>query len=134
MFVLTTERVIHEVPFDNGTGIVTIRFRGFEGDERERYEKNIAKISGIKNFPEKFQELMRQVAQTLIVGWDGIVGPDKQPLPFTPENLKAFLDHPEAEVYWFTAIRRYVTPRVLQPVNELKPTELDEDPDFLSSK
>lgn len=132
MFVLTNQRVIHEVPLDNGTGIVTIKFRTFEGDERDRYEKSYSKIAGAKSFPDKYQELVRQVAQTLIVGWDGVVDDEKQPVPFNDENLKAFLAHPESEVYWFTAIRRYLSPRVLQKAEELKADELEADPDFLS--
>jgi hypothetical protein len=134
MFVLTTQRVIHEVPFKNETGIVTIRFRSFEGDERERYEKNYSKIAGTKSFPEKNRELMRQVAQTLIVGWEGVVDGDKKPIPFNEENLKAFLAHPEAELYWFSAIRRYLNPLILGPSDELQPDELEADPDFLSEK
>ncbi|GEM_PF-2841030 len=132
MFVLTNQRVIHEAPFSNG---VVLLHREFEGDERDRYEKNLAKISGAKDFTEKYTELMRQVAQTLIIGWRGVFGDDKKPLEFTEANLLAFLKHPKSEPLWFTAIRSYANVRLLkQEADDLKPAELGSDPDFLPGK
>ena len=142
MLVLTNERVIHQVTLRNAEGPVTIKFRSFEGDERDKYDTALSLITGTPEYAEKYQQLMRDTAMQLLVGWEGVVSPvveevngekvnKMEPVPFTPENLRSFVYSPEAEVYWYTALRRYISPLVLEGADAFIPKEVTQNPGFL---
>jgi hypothetical protein len=53
-----------------------------------------------------------------VVGWEGIVGEDDQPLPYTPENLDALLSVP----YLYQAIAAGLTKASIgAPVKNSRP-------------
>ena len=62
-----------------------LEFRYFEGQERDRLQKEIAKIRGTKKFTEKFTNLLRQVCQVLLVRWEGVVDEEGKPLETSDE-------------------------------------------------
>lgn len=131
MFVLTTDRVITTHPYTDGT---VLKFRRFEGTERDEFDKQRSKLAGRKNFWPKYVKLIQQVAARLCVEWEGIVDANKKPLECNDTNKAAFFAHPETEKYWWAPIYGYLNPQKVS--DDATPQELGEaeDPDFFASK
>jgi len=135
-FILNSgKRRITRYPYSDG---VALSFRTFEGDERERFEKENAKILNgpKKSYLESLVELEKQVAITLLVDWEGVLDDEGNPVPMTDEAKAAFFDDPESVKYWDAPMTQYLWPR---RVDGKKDEPQDEEggavsPSFLSSK
>ncbi len=130
-FVLSSKRRTFIKKFDDG---VLLEFRYFEGNERERLQKEISKIRGTKKFTEKFTDLLRQICQVLLVRWEGVVDESGKPLETSEEAKKAFFNDAEAMKYWERAIMGYLYPSEELDSNGVLPEEAEGEPDFLSGK
>lgn len=131
-FVLSSKRRTFSKKFDDG---VMLEFRYFEGQERDKLQKELAKIRGTKKFTEKFTELMRQVAQVLLVKWDGIVDEDGKAVEASDDAKKAFFSDAETTKYWERALMAYLYPsEEVGDTESALPEEAAGDPDFLSGK
>lgn len=130
-FVLSSKRRTFSKKFDDG---VLLEFRYFEGQERDKLQKELAKIRGSKKFTEKFNVLMQQVAQALLVRWEGIVDEAGKAIEPTDDVKKAFFSDPEANKYWERALMAYLYPSEESGEDSVLPEEAEGDPDFLSGK
>jgi hypothetical protein len=130
-FVLSSKRRTFVKKFDDG---VLLEFRYFEGQERDKLQKELAKIRGSKKFTEKFNVLMQQVAQTLLVRWEGIVDDEGKAIEPAEDIKKAFFSDPEANKYWERALMAYLYPSEDSDQDSVLPEEAEGDPDFLSGK
>jgi hypothetical protein len=130
-FVLSSKRRTFVKKFDDG---VLLEFRYFEGQERDKLQKELAKIRGSKKFTEKFSVLMQQVAQTLLVKWEGIVDDEGKAIEPSDDIKKAFFADPEASKYWERALMAYLYPSEDSDQDSVLPEEAEGDPDFLSGK
>lgn len=134
-FILSSKRKLYRHPYSDG---VVLTFRGFEGDERDRFDKEFSKIVNgpKKHYLGALAELAKQVALTLLVAWEGIEDDQGAPVPLTDESKAAFFDDPEALKYWDAPISSYLWPTKL---TDRKPAEQAPEgeavtPDFLSSR
>lgn len=128
MFVLTTDQVITDYPYTDGT---VLKIRRFEGTERDEFDKQRSKLVGRKNFWEKYVKLLEQVGARLCVGWAGIVGPDGQPLECNAANKALFFAHPETKKYWWVPVYGYLNPQKADAQVEASGDLMEaEDPDF----
>jgi hypothetical protein len=131
-FVLSSKRRFFSRRFDDG---VMLEFRYFEGSERDKLQKELAKIRGTKKFTDKFNVLMSQVAQALLVRWEGILDEEGKVVEPTDENKKAFFTDAEANKYWERPLMAYLYPTEESAESDSAlPEEAAEDPDFLSGK
>jgi hypothetical protein len=130
-FVLSSKRRTFVKKFDDG---VLLEFRYFEGTERDRLQKEIAKIRGTKKFTEKFTDLLRQICQVLLIRWEGVVDEEGKALEPSEEAKKAFFNDAEASKYWERAIMGYMYPSEDLESTSVLPDEADGEPDFLSGK
>lgn len=81
-----------KVPVDGGVDeqVCTLRYRPLPTDEADALAKQIAKLPA-KDREAKQDELLLRT----VVGWGrDIVGPDKKPIPYSVETLKAALRWP----------------------------------------
>lgn len=108
-FILTKKRIIQPVQ----TGDVTFGFRRFEGEERDRFEKERARIANgpRKSYLTSLGDLCRQVAATLLVYWIGVLDEDGNPLgvPYLDENGKEVFDEAGRQAYTPTSIDQIMT-------------------------
>lgn len=87
-------------------GLPEIRFkaRAFKNkDDQKVMDKELEKIPTRRRVRNKItQEEQRAILNArikagLITDWDGIIGDDDKPWPFTPENLALALENPDYE-------------------------------------
>lgn len=141
-FILTDERVIQPVT----TGDITLAFRRFEGDERDRFDKAFSRIVGgpKKHFAASLEALFAEVATELCVWWAGPVDQSGKPVgtPYAAEagvatvdeeghpiaayvptqaQALAFFRHRESQPYWWSYINDYVWPKRKRKASERGP-------------
>lgn len=126
-FVLTSKQREFRFPFADG---VTLVLRGFEGNERARYQTELAKIIGTKRFGDRYDKLLAQVAQKLLIRWEGVLDEVGDAIPLSEENKALFFADAETRKYWYKAVNQYLSPRV----EEENAPEEGEEPDFLTAK
>ena len=68
---------------------VAAAMQGDEAAITRLAEQHRARKSGARDLA-----VMRAYARRIIVGWEGVTGPDDQPAPVTPEYVDAFLGSP----------------------------------------
>lgn len=127
-FVLTDKKQQFRFNYRNG---VKLTFRTFKRDkddnEADRFEKELAKIRGTKNFDDKFDKLLTQVAKRLLVDWEGVVDEDGHTIAFSPEAAAQFIDHHESRKYWYRPLSEYLYPPKEEEESELPEGE---EPNF----
>lgn len=129
-FMMTKKNREFRYPYTDG---VAITIRSFTDAERSKFELNLNKIRGTKNFGEKFEKLLKQVATKLIIKFEGVVDEAGKEvvLPADDEARFAitseFVADSETRKYWYRPLSEYLYPG--RADEEASPIE-GEDPDF----
>lgn len=155
-FIITQKRKEYRHEFSDGFALI---FRGFEGEERDLFDKELSKIrnaSGVlkpygkspkqqeakRQAEERFNKLLKillkQVAAALLTGWEGAVDEEGAAVALSDEARSAFFSDPESEKYWHGTIVGYLWPsRKADDSQEhlvIDAEVNDVDPKFLTSR